>query len=80
MLNQRNIVMTGNGHIEHSKVTSYNFLPQEHAQTPILSCKSVYHILPYLNIPLFVVISNKTAFILNFPLQVEIFEDCLFLR
>ena len=71
--------MTGNGHIELFKVTSYNFHPQDHAHAPILSCKPVYHILPYLKIPLFVVISNRTAFILNFPLQVEIFEDCLFL-
>ena len=44
--------MTGNGHKELFKVTSYNFHPQEQAQTPILSCKPVYHILPYLNIPL----------------------------
>ena len=55
-----------------SLVTTFN--PQEHAKTPILSCTPEYRILPKLNIPLdfLVVISMKTAFILNFLLQVEI--------
>ena len=67
------VAMTGNGHIElflKSLVTTFN--PQEHAKAPILSCTPEYHILPNLNIPLFVVISIKTTFILNFLLQVEI--------
>ena len=59
-------VMTGNGHIELFKVTSYNFHPQEHAQTPILSCKPVYHILPYLNIPLFCSYFLKKRFYTQF--------------
>ena len=36
--------------------------------------RCIIYILPYLNITLFVVISNKTAFIFNFLLQVEICE------
>ena len=47
------VCMTGNGHIELFKVTSYNFQPSMQAKTPILRCRPEYHLLPNLNITLF---------------------------
>ena len=43
-----------------SLITTFHL--QEYAKAPIISCKPVYYILPYLNIPFYEVISNKTAF------------------
>ena len=66
-------IMTGNGHIELLKVTSYNFQP---SRACINSYTKLQAGVSYTSLPKYttfiVVIFNKTAFILNFPLQVEI--------